>query len=61
MGHPTDDSMTYCRTPLAETGIAVATGRDFDTEQGHRFIRLSLAGATKDVVEALRRLELLIG
>jgi aspartate/methionine/tyrosine aminotransferase len=61
VGHLTDDSMTYCRTLLAETGIAVAPGRDFDTEQGHRFIRLSFAGATEDVVEALRRLELFIG
>jgi aspartate/methionine/tyrosine aminotransferase len=61
VGHLTNDSMTYCRTLLAETGIAVAPGRDFDTEQGHRFIRLSFAGATEDVVEALRRLELFIG
>jgi aspartate/methionine/tyrosine aminotransferase len=61
VGHLTDDSMTYCRTLLAETGVAVAPGRDFDTEQGHRFIRLSFAGATEDVVEALRRLELFIG
>jgi len=61
VGHLTDDSMTYCRTLLAETGIAVAPGRDFDTEQGHRFIRLSFAGATEDVVEALRRLERFIG
>jgi len=61
VGHLTDDSMAYCRTLLAETGIAVAPGRDFDTDQGHRFIRLSFAGATEDVAEALHRLERFIG
>jgi aspartate/methionine/tyrosine aminotransferase len=61
VGHLTSDSMTYCRTLLAETGIAVAPGRDFDTEQGHRFIRLSFAGATEEVAESLRRLEQFIG
>lgn len=61
VGHLTDDSMAYCRTLLAETGIAVAPGRDFDTDQGHRFIRLSFAGATEDVAEALLRLERFIG
>ncbi|HEX4253382.1 MAG TPA: pyridoxal phosphate-dependent aminotransferase [Pseudonocardia sp.] len=61
VGHLTDDSMAYCRTLLAETGIAVAPGRDFDTDQGHRFIRLSFAGATEDVTEALHRLERFIG
>jgi aspartate/methionine/tyrosine aminotransferase len=57
VSHLTDDSMTYCRTLLDQTGVAVAPGRDFDTEHGHRYIRLSFAGATQDIVEALRRLE----
>jgi aspartate/methionine/tyrosine aminotransferase len=61
VNHLTDDSMTYCRALLAQTGIAVAPGRDFDTAQGHRFIRLSFAGATEDIVEALRRLERFLG
>jgi aspartate/methionine/tyrosine aminotransferase len=57
VGHLTDDSMGYCRALLAETGIAVAPGIDFDTEHGNRFIRLSFAGSTEDIAEALRRLE----
>ncbi|HEY4017445.1 MAG TPA: pyridoxal phosphate-dependent aminotransferase [Pseudonocardiaceae bacterium] len=56
VSHLTDDTMRYCRTLLADTGIAVAPGLDFDTEAGQRFIRLSFAGATEDITEALRRL-----
>jgi aspartate/methionine/tyrosine aminotransferase len=48
--------MEYCRTLLADTGIAVAPGRDFDTIRGDQFIRLSFAGETPDITEALRRL-----
>jgi aspartate/methionine/tyrosine aminotransferase len=41
---------------LQDTGVAVAPGIDFDTAHGHRYIRLSFAGSTDDVAEALRRL-----
>lgn len=41
---------------LTETGVAVAPGIDFDPVDGHTWIRLSFAGATADVVEALDRL-----
>ena len=41
---------------LADTGLAVAPGLDFDPVDGHRWIRLSCAGATSDMHEALRRL-----
>ncbi|WP_051581610.1 pyridoxal phosphate-dependent aminotransferase [Pseudonocardia acaciae] len=57
VGHLTDDSMAFCRTVLAETGVAVAPGLDFDTEHGNRFIRLSFAGSSEDIAEALARLE----
>ena len=57
LGHLTDDSMAFCHRLLAETGIATAPGVDFDTEVGNRFARLSFAGSTDDVVEALARLE----
>jgi aspartate/methionine/tyrosine aminotransferase len=57
VGHLTDDTMAYSKTLLAETGVAVAPGIDFDPEQGHRFIRMSFAGASADVTEALARLE----
>src|SRR6478735_1764993 len=57
VGHLTDDTMAWCHRLLAETGIATAPGIDFDTEVGNRFARLSFAGSTDDVVEALARLE----
>ncbi|WP_254185262.1 pyridoxal phosphate-dependent aminotransferase [Nocardioides panacis] len=57
VGHLTDDSMAFCHRLLRETGIATAPGVDFDTEVGNRFVRLSFAGATDDVAEALVRLE----
>jgi len=37
-------------------GVAVAPGIDFDTADGTSFIRLSFAGSTEDVIEALTRL-----
>lgn len=52
----TDDSLTFCRTLLAETGLAIAPGVDFDTVRGNSFVRLSFAGPAADVDEALSRL-----
>jgi aspartate/methionine/tyrosine aminotransferase len=57
VGHLTDDSMAFCHTLLAETGIATAPGIDFDTAVGNRFVRLSFAGSPAEVAEALDRLE----
>jgi aspartate/methionine/tyrosine aminotransferase len=56
VGHLTDDSMTFCHTLLADTGIATAPGIDFDTLAGNRFVRLSFAGSPADVADALDRL-----
>ncbi|MEU1983862.1 pyridoxal phosphate-dependent aminotransferase [Nocardia sp. NPDC019395] len=56
IGHLTDDSMAWCADVLAQTGVAVAPGLDFDTVNGHRTIRLSFAGATADIEAALTRL-----
>lgn len=56
VGHLTDDSMSFCRQLLEETGVATAPGVDFDPVQGHRFIRLSFAVSTDQVREALSRL-----
>ena len=47
------DSMEFCYRMLAETGVAVAPGLDFDPEQGHRFIRLSFAGEGLEIAGAL--------
>ncbi|MGZ4437540.1 MAG: pyridoxal phosphate-dependent aminotransferase [Nocardioidaceae bacterium] len=56
VGHLTDDTMAWCRRLLAETGIATAPGVDFDTAEGQRFVRMSFAGATSEVEQALVRL-----
>jgi aspartate/methionine/tyrosine aminotransferase len=56
VSHLTADSMELTYRLLAETGVAVAPGIDFDTAEGGRFIRLSFAGATEDVTEAVERL-----
>ncbi|WP_051233299.1 pyridoxal phosphate-dependent aminotransferase [Pseudonocardia asaccharolytica] len=57
VSHLTGDSMELTYRLLSETGIAVAPGIDFDPVDGGRFIRLSCAGATEDISEALQRLE----
>ncbi|WP_157106268.1 pyridoxal phosphate-dependent aminotransferase [Nocardia sienata] len=56
IGHLTDDSMAWCADVLANTGVALAPGLDFDTVNGHRTIRLSFAGATAEIEAALTRL-----
>ncbi|MGA8257824.1 MAG: pyridoxal phosphate-dependent aminotransferase [Nocardioides sp.] len=57
IGHLTDDSMGFAHQLLATTGVAVATGIDFDTVDGGRFIRLSFAGPGHEIEEALARME----
>ena len=52
----TDDSLSYCRAMLAETGVATTPGIDFDPKRGKSFIRFSFAGATEEVIEAVYRL-----
>ncbi len=56
VSHLTVDSTDWCARLLAETGVALAPGVDFDTRRGHQTVRLSFAGATGDVEQALRRL-----
>jgi aspartate/methionine/tyrosine aminotransferase len=57
VSHLTGDSMAFCHSLLADTGVATAPGVDFDTVDGHRFLRFSFAGAPAEVAEALGRLE----
>ncbi|HEY4469802.1 MAG TPA: aminotransferase class I/II-fold pyridoxal phosphate-dependent enzyme, partial [Stellaceae bacterium] len=54
----TRDSVEFCQRMLAETGVAVTPGRDFDPLHGDSWIRLSFAGSTDDIAEASRRLSL---
>ncbi|EME64167.1 pyridoxal phosphate-dependent aminotransferase [Rhodococcus sp. CSLK01-03] len=51
-----ENSTRWCARLLQETGVALAPGVDFDTVHGDRTVRLSFAGATADVQEALERL-----
>ena len=50
------DSLAFCAKLLADTGVAIAPGVDFDTVHGGSFVRLSFAGAAADVDEALTRM-----
>ena len=52
----TSDSLRFCERLLADTGLAIAPGIDFDTSRGGSFVRLSFAGPAHDIDEALRRL-----
>ncbi|MBV8121675.1 MAG: aminotransferase class I/II-fold pyridoxal phosphate-dependent enzyme [Alphaproteobacteria bacterium] len=52
----TRDSEEFCRRLLAETGVAITPGWDFDPIGGGDWVRLSYAGLTEDIVEASRRL-----
>jgi aspartate/methionine/tyrosine aminotransferase len=52
----TDDSMVFCSKLLADTGVAIAPGIDFDPERGGSYVRLSFAGPSNDIEEALRRI-----
>jgi len=52
----TDDSLGFAARMLAETGVAVTSGADFDPIDGHRSLRFSYARCTADMEEAIRRL-----
>ncbi|MEV0067051.1 MULTISPECIES: aminotransferase class I/II-fold pyridoxal phosphate-dependent enzyme [unclassified Amycolatopsis] len=52
----TNDSLSWCQRLLADTGVAIAPGVDFDPVDGGKFVRFSFAGATEDVDEGVRRL-----
>ncbi len=57
VGHLTNDSLSFCKHLLQETGVATAPGIDFDPDQGRHHIRFSFAVSTKETEEAIRRLE----
>jgi len=52
----TDDSLSFCEQLLADTGVAIAPGIDFDTVRGNTFVRLSFAGPSADIDTALARM-----
>lgn len=56
VSHLTSDSLSFCSKLLADTGVAIAPGIDFDPNRGGSYVRLSFAGPSSDVEEALRRI-----
>lgn len=63
VGHLTDDTLVWCARLLDATGVALAPGVDFAPHRpgadpgldGSRYVRVSCAGGTDDVIEGLRR------
>ena len=53
----TDDSLAFAARILKETGVAVTSGVDFDSENGKHFLRFSYARSTADMEEAAKRLK----
>jgi len=56
VGRLTDDSLSFCKQLLQDTGVATAPGIDFDPVDGRRYIRMSFAVSTLEIEEAIRRL-----
>ncbi|MBD7951831.1 MULTISPECIES: aminotransferase class I/II-fold pyridoxal phosphate-dependent enzyme [Oerskovia] len=50
------DSVTWCERLLADTGVALTPGTDFDGVRGHEWVRLSFAAAPEVVAEAVDRI-----
>ncbi|EKV29176.1 Valine--pyruvate aminotransferase [Caenispirillum salinarum AK4] len=57
VAHRTNDSLTFCRRMLAETGVAATPGVDFDEAEGDRYVRFSFAGSTEDMERAVAALK----
>ena len=54
VGALTDDSVAFTGRMLAEAGVAITPGVDFDACAGKTHVRLSYAGETKDMEKAIR-------
>ncbi len=52
-----NDSEALCLRLLAETGVALTPGTDFDRARGHATVRISFAGPESVITEALVRLK----
>jgi aspartate/methionine/tyrosine aminotransferase len=52
-----NDSTAFCARMLAEVGIAVTPGVDFDHARGNRFLRFSYCGPEADMHDATARLK----
>ena len=54
--HLTDDSAAFAQAMLREIGVAATPGLDFDPERGRSYLRLSYAGAEREIREAAMRI-----
>ncbi|WP_306118023.1 MULTISPECIES: aminotransferase class I/II-fold pyridoxal phosphate-dependent enzyme [unclassified Roseitalea] len=52
-----NDSMDFARRMLADIHVAATPGADFDPFEGDRHLRISYAGTTEMIAEALDRIE----
>lgn len=57
VSHLTNDSREFCRLMLREAGVATTPGVDFDRARGVGTLRISFAGSTAEMEEAVRRLK----
>lgn len=51
-----NDSTIFCERALAEAGVAITQGHDFDDERGHKFVRLAYSRTTEEVALGVERL-----
>ena len=56
VAHLTNDSREFCRQMLREAGVATTPGIDFDRARGAGTLRISFAGSTAEMEEAVKRL-----
>ncbi len=56
-----EDSHAFCQRALAEAGVALTTGLDFDEARGRRWVRLAYARAHEEVADGVERLARLLG
>ena len=45
----TNDSLSFCRRILNETGVAITPGVDFDPDRGNRYVRFSFAESHEEI------------
>lgn len=57
VGHLTNDSLSFCKRILEDTGVAIAPGVDFDPVEGHHFVRFSFAISSDNLAYALEQLQ----
>ena len=56
IGDYSDDSEAFSAALLADAGVCVTSGKDFDPVRGHETIRISYAGTPEDMHRAVERI-----